>query len=309
MFDIRERVLRGDFVAGTWCSLNSPAAAEITGLCGFDWALLDSEHAPTTTAGLMAQMQALSRFLTAPIVRIPWLDRVAIKWSLDIGAAGIMVPYVETEEQAREAVSFMRYAPEGVRGVAGATRASDFGFGFKDYFAESNKRLLTVAQMETQLAVDNSRAIAAVDGVDVLFVGPMDLSASLNLPERFADPAFMDVLQLVSDNARSEGIIKAAQQNQDFAAQTPETTAPQPDAAANDVTRQFQGLPMTEIIGGPLQAAAEAQTRQAETAADFINQLQIKQQATPEKPAKPQINQIYRPKRIQLFPAPQPNHD
>ena len=104
-----------------------------------------------------------------------------------------------------------------------------------------------------------------------------------------------------------EPIIKAAQQNQDFAAQTPETTAPQPDAAANDVTRQFQGLPMTEIIGGPLQAAAEAQTRQA--AADFINQLQIKQQATPEKPAKPQINQIYRPKRIQLFPAPQPNHD
>ena len=106
-----------------------------------------------------------------------------------------------------------------------------------------------------------------------------------------------------------EPIIKAAQQNQDFAAQAPETTAPQPDAAANDVTRQFQGLPMTEIIGGPLQAAAEAQTRQAETAADFINQLQIKQQATPEKPAKPQINQIYRPKRIQLFPAPQPNHD
>jgi 2-keto-3-deoxy-L-rhamnonate aldolase RhmA len=177
MFDIRERVLRGDFVAGTWCSL--PAAAEITGLCGFDWALLDSEHAPTTTAGLMAQMQALSRFLTAPIVRIPWLDRVAIKWSLDIGAAGIMVPYVETEEQAREAVSFMRYAPEGVRGVAGATRASDFGFGFKDYFAESNKRLLTVAQMETQLAVDNSRAIAAVDGVDVLFVGPMDRQPEL----------------------------------------------------------------------------------------------------------------------------------
>ena len=110
--------------------------------------------------------------------------------------------------------------------------------------------------------------------------------------------------------AKSMGeLVKAAQQNQDFAAQAPETTAPQPDAAANDVTRQFQGLPMTEIIGGPLQAAAEAQTRQAETAADFINQLQIKQQATPEKPAKPQINQIYRPKRIQLFPAPQPNHD
>lgn len=205
MFDIRERVLKGELVAGTWCSLGSPAAAEITALCGFDWALLDSEHAPSTTAGLMAQMQAMSRFSIAPVVRIPWLDRVAIKWSLDIGAAGVMVPYVETEAQAREAVSFMRYAPEGVRGVAGSTRASDFGFDFKTYFAEANKRLLTVVQMETRLAVDNSRAIAAVDGVDVLFVGPMDLSTSLNMPGRFADPAFMSVLEEVADNARAEG--------------------------------------------------------------------------------------------------------
>ena len=132
MFDIRERVLKGEFVAGTWCSLGSPAAAEITALCGFDWVLLDAEHAPSTTAGIMSQMQAVSRFATAPIVRVPWLDRVAVKWSLDIGAAGIMVPYVETVEQAREAVSFMRYAPEGVRGVAGATRAS-VGFGALQY--------------------------------------------------------------------------------------------------------------------------------------------------------------------------------
>ena len=205
MFAIRERVLKGDFLAGTWCSLNSPAAAEITARSGFDWALLDAEHAPSSTAGLMAQMQAMSRFPTAPIVRIPWLDRVAVKWSLDIGAAGIMVPYVETEAQAREAVSYMRYAPEGVRGVAGATRASGFGFEFAAYFAEANRTLLTVAQIETQLAVDNSRAIAGVDGVDVLFVGPMDLSASLNLPGRFGDAAFMDVLQRVCDNARAEG--------------------------------------------------------------------------------------------------------
>ena len=192
MFDIRERVLRGDFVAGTWCSLNSPAAAEITGLCGFDWALLDSSTL-TTTAGLMAQMQALGRFPTAPIVRIPWLDRVAIKWSLDIGAAGI---YVKRRN--------MRYAPEGVRGVARATRASDFGFGFKDYFAESNKRLLTVAH-RWRRNLPWQQPGHRGGGQCVLFVGPMDLSASLNMPERFADPAFMDVLQLVSDNARAEG--------------------------------------------------------------------------------------------------------
>lgn len=205
MFDIRKRVLNGEFVAGTWSSLGSPAAAEITALCGFDWVLLDAEHAPSSTAGIMGQMQAISRLQTAPIVRIPWLDRVAIKWNLDIGAAGIMVPYVETVEQAKEAVSFMRYAPHGVRGVAGATRASDYGFDFSRYFAEANQRVLTIVQMETRLAVENSRAIAAVDGVDVLFVGPMDLSTSLDMPKRFADLKFMEILQLISDNAHAEG--------------------------------------------------------------------------------------------------------
>ena len=192
-------------MAGTWCSLNSPAAAEITGLCGFDWALLDSEHAPTTTAGLMAQMQALSRFLTAPIVRIPWLDRVAIKWSLDIGAAGIMVPYVETEEQARRrcrSCATLRKACGRGRGYAGfgfRVRLQGLFCGIQQAPADRGP------DGDATLPWTTAGAIAAVDGVDVLFVGPMDLSASLNLPERFADPAFMDVLQLVSDNARSEG--------------------------------------------------------------------------------------------------------
>ena len=138
-----------------------------------------------------------------------------------------------------------------------------------------------------------------------------EMNQALQAMSKFMVKSMNNMTEAINKSAPgiAKSIIKAAQQNQDFAAQAPETTAPQPDAAANDVTRQFQGLPMSEIIGGPLQAAAKAQTRQAETAADFINQLQIKQQATPEKPAKPQINQIYRPKRIQLFPAPQPNHD
>lgn len=205
MFDIRKKVLRGDFAAGTWCSLGSPVGAEIAGLCGYDWALLDTEHAPSTTASVMAQMQAMARTPTAPIVRVPWLDRVAVKWAVDIGAAGIMFPYIETPEQAETALSYMRYSPKGARGVGAGTRASDYGLGWKEYFAESNDRLLAIAQMETRLAVDNSRAIAAVDGVDVLFVGPMDLGLSLEMPDRFASPAFMDVLQQISDNARAEG--------------------------------------------------------------------------------------------------------
>lgn len=205
MNTIRKRVQNGEFLSGTWCSLGSPVVAEISALCDFDWLLLDAEHAPSTTSGLMAQMQAISRFNTAPIVRIPWLDRVAIKWSLDIGAAGIMIPYVETVAQAQEAISFMRYAPEGVRGVAGATRSSDFGLDFPAYFAEANQNLLAVAQIETGAAVENSRAIAAVDGVDVLFVGPMDLSTSLDMPKRFADPEFLHILEKIAANARAEG--------------------------------------------------------------------------------------------------------
>lgn len=203
MYDIRQRVLSGDFVAGTWLSLASPVAAEIAGLCGFDWALLDAEHAPSTTASIMAQMQSMGRFRTAPIVRVPWLDRVHMKWALDIGCAGIMVPYIETVEQAQEALAFMRYAPQGTRGVGAGTRASDYGYNWSEYSAKANEKLLTIAQMETQLAVDNSKAIAALDGIDVLFVGPMDLSTSLNMPGRFTDPAFMKVLQDIADNART----------------------------------------------------------------------------------------------------------
>lgn len=204
MIPLRQRVLSGDFMAGMWCSLSSSTVTEAVGLCGYDWALLDGEHSPSSTHGFMQQMQSLSRFSTAPIVRIPWLDRVHIKWVLDIGAAGIMIPYVETAEQAREALSYMQYPPHGVRGVGGAVRACDYGLNFANYFAQANDSLLTIVQLETQLSLDNAAAIAATDGVDVLFVGPMDLSASIGMPKRFDDPHFMKILQYVADCARAE---------------------------------------------------------------------------------------------------------
>ncbi|MDR2077297.1 MAG: 2,4-dihydroxyhept-2-ene-1,7-dioic acid aldolase [Desulfovibrio sp.] len=205
MYYIRERVLAGEFMAGTWCSLGSAIAAEIVGLAGYDWVLLDSEHAPSTAPGLMAQMQALSRFAAAPIVRIPWLDQVYIKWALDLGASGIMVPYVETEEQAACAVSCMRYSPQGIRGLGTATRASDYGYAFPDYFSRANAELLTVVQIETLRAVDNAAAIAAVNGVGVLFVGPMDLSNNGKMPGKFSDPRFMDMLEGIAAAARGQG--------------------------------------------------------------------------------------------------------
>jgi 2-keto-3-deoxy-L-rhamnonate aldolase RhmA len=150
-------------------------------------------------------MQALSRFSTAPIVRIPWLDQVYVKWALDIGASGIMVPYVETVEQAQYAVSCMRYSPQGIRGLGTATRASDYGYDFPHYFSTANRELLTVVQVETVRAVDNAADIAAIDGVGVLFVGPMDLSNNGNMPGKFSDPRFMEMLRCVADAARGRG--------------------------------------------------------------------------------------------------------
>lgn len=205
MYYIRERIGNGDFVAGTWCSLASPMVCEIIAGSGYDWMLLDMEHAPGTPLSLLGQLQAMQGFPVAPVVRVPVLDRVSVKWALDLGASGIMFPSIGTPEEAARAVSFMRYEPEGVRGVGGAARCAGYGARFPAYFAEANRSLLAVTQIESPLAVENGPAIARVEGVDVLFVGPMDLSTSLGMPGRFADPAFMDVLQRVSDAARAAG--------------------------------------------------------------------------------------------------------
>lgn len=205
MYYIRKRVAGGDFVAGTWCSLALPAICEIIGESGYDWLLIDMEHAPGTPVSLLQQLQAVRGFSLAPIVRVPALDRAYVKWALDLGASGIMFPGIDTAEQAAEAVSFMRYDPHGVRGVSGAARCAGYGRHFSAYVAEADENLLTVVQIESARAVKNCEAIARTDGVDVLFVGPMDLSTSLGLPGRFADPRFMDVLRQVAHAACAAG--------------------------------------------------------------------------------------------------------
>lgn len=205
MYYIRKRVAAGEFVAGTWCSLASPAICEMVGETGYDWMLIDMEHAPGTPVSLLQQLQAIRGFSLAPIVRVPSLDRAYVKWALDLGASGIMYPCIDTAEQAAEAVAFMRYDPRGVRGVSGAARCAGYGRRFSAYVAEADENLLTVVQIESALAVENCEAIARTDGVDVLFVGPMDLSTNLGLPGRFGDQRFMDVLQRVADTARIAG--------------------------------------------------------------------------------------------------------
>jgi 2-keto-3-deoxy-L-rhamnonate aldolase RhmA len=202
---IRERVLKGEFMAGAWCNLASPLTAEMAARAGFDWILFDQEHGPGDNLTLLHQIQAVEAWPAAPIVRITWNEMPRFKRALDLGAMGVMVPYVQTKEQAENAVAYLRYPPQGLRGVASTPRATGFGAQFEDYYAKANQNLLTVVQVETGETIKNLDAIAKVDGVDVLFVGPLDLSISLQKPRRFNDPTFVEVLKKVSQAAEKAG--------------------------------------------------------------------------------------------------------
>jgi 4-hydroxy-2-oxoheptanedioate aldolase len=183
---------------GLWSSLSSNYTVEVIAGAGFDWILLDSEHSPNDLESLLTQLQAAAPYPCQPIVRVPWNDMVTIKRVLDIGAQSLLIPYVSTAEEARAAVSYTRYPPKGLRGVAGTTRASRFG-RIKDYARRAHEELCVLVQVETEQALANIEAIAAVEGVDGIFIGPADLHASLGYTGETANPA---VKPLIDDAIR-----------------------------------------------------------------------------------------------------------
>lgn len=168
----------GKLQIGLWSSLCSNIAAEIIADSGFDWILLDSEHSPNEIPGLLSQLQAIGRGGSTPIVRPAWNDTVLAKRCLDIGAQTLLFPYVQNVEEAKRAVASTRYPPEGIRGVAVAARASRYG-RTPGYLTKANGEMCVLVQVETRSALDQLEAIAKVDGVDGVFIGPSDLSASL----------------------------------------------------------------------------------------------------------------------------------
>jgi 4-hydroxy-2-oxoheptanedioate aldolase len=163
---------------GLWSSLCSNLVAEIIAHSGFDWIVLDTEHSPNELPDLVGQLQAMGVGTAAPVVRAAWNDTVLIKRILDVGAQSILLPYVQTADEARRAVAAVRYPPRGVRGVAGASRASNFG-RVRDYLKLADEQICLIVQVETRSALEQLEAIAAVDGVDGVFIGPSDLAASL----------------------------------------------------------------------------------------------------------------------------------
>lgn len=205
MKSIRDRVLNGELLTGTFLNIGSSITVEIAGDSGFDWILIDLEHGPSGQHSLLHLLQAAAATPAAPIVRIPANEPVLFKKTLDLGASGIMVPWVLNAEEAKDVVAAMRYPPAGIRGVAKSPRAIGFGRSFDDYFARSAECLLTVIQIERKEAVEDAERIAAIDGVDVLFIGPMDLSVSLGNPGQFDHPLQIAAYEKVVESARQAG--------------------------------------------------------------------------------------------------------
>jgi 4-hydroxy-2-oxoheptanedioate aldolase len=189
---------------GLWAMLSSPITVEILAGAGFDWLVLDTEHAPNELPMVLSQLQAAKGGTAHPVVRVPWNDMVAIKRFLDIGAPTILIPYVQTAEEARQAVAATRYPPAGVRGFAGGARASDYG-RIKDYAQSCQEQICVLVQVETRQALANIEKIAAVPGIDGLFIGPGDLAADCGHAGELEHPGVLAMIEDAIKRIRAAG--------------------------------------------------------------------------------------------------------
>ncbi|HVL56450.1 MAG TPA: HpcH/HpaI aldolase/citrate lyase family protein [Burkholderiaceae bacterium] len=208
--ELKHALASGRQQVGLWSTLSSNYTVEIIAGAGFDWILLDTEHSPNDLESVLAQMQAAAAYPVATAVRVPWNDMVTIKRYLDAGAQSLLIPFVQTADEARAAVAATRYPPAGVRGVAGTTRATRFG-RIAGYAKRAHEELCVMVQVETQLALDNLESICAVDGVDSVFIGPADLHASLGYVGETANPAIVpkidDAIRRIKAAGKAPGVL------------------------------------------------------------------------------------------------------
>ncbi|HKP80230.1 MAG TPA: aldolase/citrate lyase family protein [Phenylobacterium sp.] len=191
----KTRLRAGERQLGLWCTLSTAFAAEAVAGAGFDWLLLDTEHSPGDVLTVLGQLQALAGFgEVAAVVRPASNDPVLIKRFLDLGAQSLLIPYVQSAEEARQAVAAVRYPPHGMRGVSALTRATQFG-RYADYAARADDEIALLVQIETQAGLDALEEIAAVDGVDGVFIGPGDLAASLGLIGQLSHPTLVGAVE------------------------------------------------------------------------------------------------------------------
>ena len=206
MADLRTRIRDGETLIGVFSDLASPMAVELCGRAGFDWAVLDLEHGAATEADLLALLYAAGTTSMAAVVRAQSAERLRVGRALDLGAEGIMLPQLKSIDEVREAVSYLRYPPAGQRGVALRTRGGGLGsLSHGEVVEVVNDRVVGIVQIESGGTVAEADAIAALPEVDVLFVGPADLTHSLGIPGRFDETQYLDALRTVVAACQAHG--------------------------------------------------------------------------------------------------------
>lgn len=192
--ELLHKLKNGEKISACWNQLGSNISAEIIAEAGFDVMVIDMEHAHTTLPDVISMIQATKGTDCVPFVRVPWNDIVWCKQVLDTGAYGIHVPYVQTKEEAEAAVRYCKYPMQGVRGIAMSHRAVNYGISRNDYFPAANREVVVMVAIETPLGVENIKEIAAVEGVDGIFIGPADLATSMG---HLANPAHPEVQEAI----------------------------------------------------------------------------------------------------------------
>jgi 2-keto-3-deoxy-L-rhamnonate aldolase RhmA len=205
MGNLKQRLQTGETVHGCWLNTGSPVAAEIIGKAGYDWVLIDLEHGSTDDKDAFHQLQALASTKAFPVVRIQYVARHSVQRMLDMGAQGIMFPQVKNLEEAKFAIEAMHYPPHGIRGMAAMVRATDFGASLEEYHKIAKETLLGVIQIETMECLKHIDEIAAIDGVDVLFIGPSDLTLSMGIFRQLDHPRYQEALKATVKAANNHG--------------------------------------------------------------------------------------------------------
>ncbi|HKM76281.1 MAG TPA: aldolase/citrate lyase family protein [Candidatus Bathyarchaeia archaeon] len=203
---VKEKLRAGKPSIGTWVEMNNPDVSEQLSVLGFDWLVFDVEHGLFTMPDIQRMMQSMNHSLGClPFVRVPINEPVFFKWALDMGACGVVVPWVNSKEDATKAVRASKYPPEGNRGC-GPRRASQYYSGISDYVKSANEEILVVVMIESQEALDNLDEILSVKGVDAAFIGPDDLSLNLGIFQEKQHSKFKASLVNVVDACKKHGI-------------------------------------------------------------------------------------------------------
>ncbi len=200
----KRAIASGKTPLGAWLSSGAPSTAEALGCLGFDFLVVDMEHTPIDTPQMIGILQAIAGTPASAVVRLPWNDMVMVKRAMDAGAQSLLFPFVQNADEARRAVSYTRYPPAGVRGVAGMHRGGRYGT-VPNYLTRANDEVCVIVQIETLAALDHLEAIAAVPGIDSIFIGPADLSASMGHLGDMAHPAVQEKLAAAARDCKRLG--------------------------------------------------------------------------------------------------------